>query len=241
MFIDRIIADALNFIRRFIGWQTGNKKDAPKPFQSIRSHAGDWGLISLVTGRDTPRAVRTWVYSPKRQSHKEAQSAIASAPQDLHFYLDFLGPLPNIKTARAEQERAKRQSERRRGALVPTHRVSILKASHFLNAAGVYDCEVVFWGEYDFYKPGANIDPERVAAMVLDKAVFACLKQVDPLEWEPEQWQQHIEGTLHDVKHGYTSPRLSHSVRKTPIRKDPVSKTPTRKSSIRKAPIRKRA
>lgn len=213
MIIDRIIEDALNFIRRFLWWKDDKKKDIPKPFQNIRSHSGDWGLISLVTGRDTPRAVRTWVYSPKRQSHKEAQSAITSAPQDLHFYLDFLGPLPSVKTAGAERERAKIQSERRRGALVPTHRISILKASHFLNSQGFYDCEVIFWGDYDFYKPGVNMDPERVASIVLDKAVFACLKMVAPLEMESDQWQQHVVKTLNEIKNGYVSQRTSGRVK----------------------------
>jgi len=214
MIIDRIIEDALNFIRRFLWWQNGKKQDVRKPFQNIRSHTGDWGLISLVTGRDTPRSVRTWVYSPKRQSHKEAQSAITSAPQDLHFYLDFLGPLPHAKTSGAERERAKIQSERRRGALVPTHRLSILKASHFLNNKGFYDCEVVFWGDYDFYKPGINMDPERIASMVLDKAVFACLKMVAPLEMEPDAWKEHIEKTLYEVKNGYVNQRISSQLRK---------------------------
>jgi hypothetical protein len=207
MIFDRIIEDAISFIRRFLWWRQEQKKEPDKqPFQSIRSHSGDWGVISLVTGRDTPRAVRTWVYFPKRQTHREAQSAIYTAPQDLHFYLDFLGPLSHVHTPRAEEERKERQSLRRQGATVPTHRLYIMKASHFLNAEGLYDCELVFWGDYDFYVPG-NLDPERIAMMVLDKTVFSCLKLVAPLDMPEEKWRERVDAILYEIKNGYI-PRI---------------------------------
>jgi hypothetical protein len=213
MIFDRIIEDALSFIRRFLWWRKEKSKEVEsQPFQSIRSHSGDWGVISLVVGRDTPRALRTWVYFPKRQTHREAQSAIYAAPQDLHFYLDFLGPLSHVHTPRAEEERKERQALRRRGEPVPTHRLYIMKASHFLNAEGLYDCELVFWGDYDFYAPG-NLDPERIAMLVLDKTVFSCLKLVAPLELEESVWKAKVEKILYEIKNGYIPTRRPRSKR----------------------------
>jgi len=87
MFIDQLIQDALNFIKRLIFWRSNRKKEAArKPFTAMRTHTGEWGIISLVIRRDTPRAVRTWIYSPKRWSHSETKKKGKEIPQYLHFY-----------------------------------------------------------------------------------------------------------------------------------------------------------
>ena len=64
--INHILKDILSFIRRFLQWKANPNDQRAKPFTSMRTIHGHTGLISLVEGRDTPQAVRTWSYSPKR-------------------------------------------------------------------------------------------------------------------------------------------------------------------------------
>jgi hypothetical protein len=201
MLFDRIVEDALNFIRRLLWWRSGKETERPKPFRSMRTHSGEWGTISLVIGRDTPRSVRTWVYSPKRRDYSQSAKTNSLYTQDLHFYLDFLGPLPNVNTSGAFQERLERDALRRKGGKILTHRLLILKASHFLNANGFYDCELVFWGDYDFYLPG-TVDPKTGAILVLDKLVSSCLRMDDPLGFTEAEWKQQVEAILDKLKWG---------------------------------------
>lgn len=202
MIFDRIIEDALGFIRRFLWWRKDNETDSDRqPFQSMRTHTGDWGIISLVIGRDTPRAVRTWLYSPKRWGSSKTPQMVGSAPQDLHFYLDFLGPLPHVQTHAAVQERQAIAQKRKRGGVILTHRLQIFKASHFLNPDGFYDCELVYWSDCDFYLP-SMVDPKRGAMLVLDKLVISCLKMTDPLSLSSEDWEKQLNKILHEVKDG---------------------------------------
>lgn len=167
----------------------------------MRSHAGEWGVIHLVLGRDTPRAVRTWIYSPKRWQSSETQKQIQESPHDLHFYLDFLGPLPHLQTQRALDEKQLRENQRRRGLLVPTHRLQILRASHFLNNEGFYDCELIFWGDFDFQLPN-SMDAKKEALMVIDKLVAQCLRIPDPLTLTQDDWNQKINGIWNQIRGG---------------------------------------
>lgn len=203
---DQLIKDALNFIKRLLTWRSRNSRQSErKPFTAMRSHSGEWGVISLVIGRDTPRSVRTWIYSPKRWEHSETKKKVKETPQDLHFYLDFLGPMPKAQTSLAKEEKLARQEKRRRGQSVPTHRIQVLKASHFLNDEGVYDCELIFWGDFDFQMVG-SFDPKKEAIMVTDKVVSMCLRMTDPFKLSKDDWQMliiqmwnHVRGDKLDV------------------------------------------
>jgi hypothetical protein len=205
MFIDQLIKDALSFIKRLVTWRSKHKEAEQKPFKSMRTHSGEWGIISLVIGRDTPRALRTWIYSPKRWNQSEAQKTVNDMPQDLHFYLDFLGPMPNANTRLAQEERLARKEERRSGKNVLTHRIQILKASHFLNKDGIYDCELIFWGDFDFHRAG-SFDPNKEATMVIDKLVSACLRLTDPFSLAEEDWKLRVEQMWYHVQGGRLEP-----------------------------------
>lgn len=167
----------------------------------MRSHSGEWGMVHLVIGRDTPRAVRTWIYSPKRWQMPETQKRVQETPNDLHFYLDFLGPLPHLNTQRALSERQVRDTQRKRGLLVPTHRIQILKASHFLNEEGFYDCELIFWGDFDFQLPN-SMDAKKEALLVIDKLVVQCLRIPEPFTLTQDEWNQRINGIWNQIRGG---------------------------------------
>lgn len=200
MIFDRLIEDALNFIRRLLWWRSNKRQEAErKPFASMRSHTGEWGIAHLVIGRDTPRAVRTWIYSPQRWQTSKLKQRVKDVPDDLHFYLDFLGPLPHLQTQRAVEERQIRATQRKRGMLVPTHRLQIFRASQFLNSEGFYDCDLIFWGDFDFQLPN-SMDAKKEAMMVIDKLVVSCLRTPDPFAFTQDDWNQKINGIWNQIR-----------------------------------------
>lgn len=203
MLFDRILEDSLGFIRRKL-WSEKVDPVAKKPFQPTKSISGEFGIIHLLEGRDTPRAVRTWMLTPKRQKLNSAQMVATSTPMDLHIYTDFLGPLPNNTTPSATEERGKAGSQRERGLSVPTHRVQLLQASHFLNGEGFYSSEVLHWQDVDCYPPtGSNLPPKaanKIAMRFTDALAFRCLEIAKPLKMPEPEWHQVIDEVLAEVK-----------------------------------------
>jgi hypothetical protein len=203
MLFDRILEDSLGFIRRKL-WSEHAEASAQQPFKPTQSIDGEFGIIHLLSGRDTPRAVRTWMYTPKRQHLNAAQMVATAVPMDLHIYLDFLGPFPHSNTPSAVQEREARASQRKRGLSVATHRLQLLKASHFLNADGFYNCEVIFWQDRDFYPPaGSNLPAkmtDKIAIRCVDALAFKCLEMANPLKVKSEDWADIVEEVYSTVR-----------------------------------------
>jgi hypothetical protein len=187
MIFDRIVEDVLGFIRRLLWWRSTESKTVGKPFQSMRTIQGEYGVLSLVEGRDTPRAVRSWIYSPRRWELNSTKTLVREVQDDLHIYLDFLGPLPGVNTPQAQQERQERQRQRRSGGKIPTHRLQIVQASHFLNSEGFYDCAMIYWTDFDFYWPMGQ-SPETYARIAVDMLAHHCLNQTNPYTLKAEDW-----------------------------------------------------
>ena len=118
---------------------------------------------------------------------------------DLHIYLDFLGPLPGVSTPKTQKEIKARQESRRAGLSVKTHRLQILKASHFLNADGFYDYELIYWADYDFYLP-INLNPDQVARMLIDKLAHHCLQMTNPMDLESPEWEAKIHELWQEIR-----------------------------------------
>jgi hypothetical protein len=203
MLFDRIIEDSLGFIRRKL-WAETTDTATKKPFQSTKAITGEFGIIHLLEGRDTPRAVRTWMLTPKRQKMNSAHMVATSTPMDLHIYTDFLGPLPNNTTPSAMEERGKAESQRKRGQSVPTHRVQLLQASHFLNSDGFYSTHGLHWKDVDCYPPeGSNLPPKvanKIAMRFTDALAFKCLEIAKPLKMPANEWTLIIDQVLAETK-----------------------------------------
>jgi hypothetical protein len=199
MIFDRILEDALGFIRRFLWWRSNKTESIRQPFQSMRVIHGESGIISLVEGRDTPRAVRSWIYSPKRLDLNSAKPVVRKPSDDLHIYLDFLGPLLGLETPSAKQERQERQLKRRLGEKVPTHRLQVLRASHFLNEHGFYNYELIYWEDFDFYWPTGQ-QPEFLARIATDKLAHHCLNQANVFELSAEDWANLLQSIWQEIR-----------------------------------------
>lgn len=199
MIFDRIIEDVLGFIRRLLWWRSGKDTSIKKPFASMRTIDGVTGVIMLVEGRDTPRAIRSWIYSPKRINLNSTKMVAGQALQDLHIHLDFLGPIAQRKAATLLESPA---PQRKPGARQDTHRLQILKASHFLNQEGFYDYELVFWQDCDFYLP-IQMTPDRLAQIAVDKLAYACLNVANPLELTQENWEAMVQEIWQATRKSY--------------------------------------
>ncbi|HIK43473.1 MAG TPA: hypothetical protein IGR64_01155 [Leptolyngbyaceae cyanobacterium M65_K2018_010] len=204
MIFDRILEDILGFIRRLLWWQADPQADQYKPFQSMQKIEGDYGVIALVEGRDTPRAVRSWIYGQKRLDLNSTRMVAKAPLQDIHIYLDFLGPLPGSDGPRARAEVSERQKLRKQGRSIKTHRLQVLKASHFLNPNGFYDYELVFWADYDFYLPN-GLEPDKLARILTDKLAYQCLTVLSPLDLESHQWEAMIEEIWKQLRGPYAA------------------------------------
>ncbi|MEL6401746.1 MAG: hypothetical protein AAFR26_22140 [Cyanobacteria bacterium J06626_4] len=191
MLFDRVLEDSLGYIRRKLWYDRGySPESAPKTFQPDQSISGESGVLHRLEGRDTPRAVRTWVYSPNRQNLNTAEPA--NSLMDLHIYTDFLRPLPYNITPMGIEQRAFRDNQRQHNIPVMTHRLQILQASHRVTAEGFYSWDMVFWQDIDLFPPLksklSSKTADRLAMLLTDKVAFRCLEMDNPLETEPEVW-----------------------------------------------------
>jgi hypothetical protein len=210
MLFDRVLEDSLGFIRRKL-WAEKQGAATPPAFQSTKSVDGEFGMIHLISGRDTPRAVRTWMYTPKRQKLNAAQMVATSTPMDLHLYIDFLGPLPQNNAPSAVEAREARESQRQRGVSVATHRLQLLKASHFLNRDGFYDYDLIFWQDIDCFPPAgsglAGKAADKIAMRFTDALAFRCLELATPLKVKSESWAAIVDDVLGQVRAKLLKPR----------------------------------
>lgn len=174
MKLDRLVVDLLDWIRR---WLWAKEARSPQPYKAVRESVYDRGVLKMVTGRDTPRAVYTWIFSPKAQQSEYL--AAQQRPKDFHIYLDWSAKLPEFSDRGTAISRSLKK---------PTHTITILTASHSLLPNGEYDVEYVFSGDYNF-AAGAT-DLNRAARMAcFYTAILVALYEIREYRW-PEEMAQ---------------------------------------------------
>lgn len=188
MEFDYILLDILDWVRRLLWWQR-QKKVTTKPYELLKTERGQQGLLKLVK-RDTPRAVRTWLFSP----YRTGRLSVRQRTFDIHLYLDHLYPLEAVPTdwlqpkllqspKPLQVDRRKRSNSRP----IVTHRVTILEASHFLSADGTYNSFTIFCDSYDFIGTSQGGYRDLYAVPSLD-SVARLLKTRPPaqVDWKFE-------------------------------------------------------
>lgn len=180
MRIGQLLKTLLEWMKRLL-WSYLGK--VPKPFVSVREKQYPLGLLKLVEGRDTLRAIRTWIISPT-QSDDTARGDRASqdAPLDIHIYLDFIGSVKGPYSASANPSVFDSSSS----SPTATHTITVLKASHRLKYDGSYDYEHLFSGQYDFQ--GQMITAAEVQARIAcDRlAILRGMRYISDLTWPEE-------------------------------------------------------
>ena len=154
MRIDRIFAEILNWVNHFVWW---NNQKVKKPFERIQViRLEGRGLLYLVD-RDkklSPRDVGTFFFIPFRFNDKENWD-------DIHICCDHLEGLGDPEGF--------------------THRITILKASHFPEKDGRYNCELLFEGDYDLQ--GNQTRRDLYVRCVLERVARMAATQAD-LDWQ---------------------------------------------------------
>lgn len=165
MSLSQLLKKFVEWVRRFL---QSAQTTAPKPFVSVREKQYPLGLLKLVEGRDTHHAVRTWIVCPTLLDPQ-------TDSLDLHIYLDFVDV--------THKSQAHIQSTMARRA---THTVTLMRASHTLQADGHYTYQHVFSGQYDF-KGQLATTAEVQARITCDRiAVLAGMRPIQDVEWADE-------------------------------------------------------
>jgi hypothetical protein len=186
MQLDRLVLDVLDWIRRSLFWRS-NRQVKQQPYTILQMERGWRGMLKQVK-RDTPRAVRTWIFTPyptagSPKSETNGHGFISRKNmKDYHICLDHLFPI------REEEARSPSGQPPRRGRLKPnamTHRLMVLEASRYLNQDGSYDTSTLFCREYDFTRGDKYLD--RWAIAVVDElAKIVGNSGIEDMDWHTE-------------------------------------------------------
>lgn len=174
MRIGQLLKSLIEWVKRLL-WSYRGK--VPKPYVVIREKQYPLGLLKLVEGRDTLRAIRTWIFCPKEHGRYHSIGDTAEDAMDIHIYLDFIGSLEgHYRSSQASKELTQKA----------THTITILKASHRLNYDGTYDYDHLFSGQYDFQ--GQMVTSAEVQARIAcDRlAILRGMRPIPELSWADE-------------------------------------------------------
>lgn len=190
MLFNRIINDIVDWVRRLLYWQKNEIKH--KPYKVIEAHQGIHGLLRLVE-RDTPRAVMTYIFTPKPTSGTNVVNNLF----DYHICLDHLwavdtaglhvksfalnNNIPSFKPL------VKKPSRPLSALGEPSHTVTILKASRWLDNNGDYQTEVVYYKQFDFIGTDATPYRDKYAVPAFKDVINQLkYKRFTDLDWDWE-------------------------------------------------------
>ncbi|NEQ96320.1 MAG: hypothetical protein F6K30_06290 [Cyanothece sp. SIO2G6] len=177
MRIGKLLQVLLAWVKRLLA---STQTKTPKPFISVREKQYPLGLLKLVEGRDTLHAVRTWIISPNSSPESP------SMPMDLHIYLDFIDVSSILYQGSAHSRNPSAGSSQAGGPMRTTHTITLMRASHTLEADGNYTYEHIFSNQYDF--KGQQATPADVQARIAcDRiAVLAGMCPIQDMAWPDE-------------------------------------------------------
>jgi len=161
----QILLDILAWIKARLYQQKTSKQN---PYEVLTRRRSPYGSLCLVE-RDTPRAIRTFVFMPFRGNGDDPE------PQDVHIYLDTLTALEKAKDA---SQRAKLNHVNGKA----THKITVVLADHWVSADGTYNADVLHEGFYDLQ--GRSSYEHRQAIATIDNLVTLLLHQRhDDIDW----------------------------------------------------------
>lgn len=190
MRFNRIINDIIDWVRRLLYWKTNEIKK--KPYRVIEIYKCKYGLLRIVE-RDTPRAVLTFIYTPKA----DAKTNVVKNMYDYHICLDHLWLVDNSELSVKSFQLTNKVSSfkhvtttpakhvHKRGE--PTHTITIMRASRWLDTNGDYQTTVLYYDTFDFIGKDTTNFRDKYAFPIL-KDVIHKLKYLyfDELDWKTE-------------------------------------------------------
>jgi hypothetical protein len=174
MRVDRIFLDLLDWIRRVL-WAKKDKAIS-KPYEILKQYRGKQDILKLVA-RDTPTAVRTYIFSP----FQATQTYRVQPKKDIHICLDHLW---QTRETRARQ-RSHPSSQKPRRRFVNSHRITVFEASRFLNKDGTYNTNPLYSEDLNLIGKAAYRD-QLAIPIVDDLAMLLKEFPVDTIDWRYE-------------------------------------------------------
>lgn len=201
MKLNQIINDIIDWVRRIVWYR--EKKVTKQPYVILDIIDGDFGLLKRVD-RDTPRAVLTYIFTPYPTIEPNMNKTIKPI-YDYHICLDHLWALDNPElhrsfkvssnkhTFKLTQETKLKNTTYGRN----THRVTILKASRFLDKDGNYFADTLFSNEYDFIgKDQSGMRDKYAVPIIKDVVRYLNHTKIELFDWDIEisYSQKHFMG-----------------------------------------------
>lgn len=174
MRVDQIFLDLLDWIKRVL--VSKKEKTTHKPYEVLKQYRGRRGILKLVA-RDTPSAVRTYIFSP----FQETQTNRVQVKRDIHICLDHLWQSPET----GGSQRSAQKSQKSRYRFANSHRISIFEASRFLNKDGTYDTREIYSEDLNLFGKAAYRD-QLAIPIVDDLAMMLKEFPVHSIDWKFE-------------------------------------------------------
>jgi hypothetical protein len=199
MKLDRIILDFLVWIKEQF-WQAPNGSPVYL-YEEVARFDSSRGYLKLVR-RDTPRAIATWVFIPKRNveldnlKHQLEHSKLDKYKYDIYICCDHLFAVTGLENPHKKTHKAKPIQQRRTyTSSTKTHKISVLLISHFLGKDGTFQSLEVFSQEYDLMKQG-SLDLHREASAIAQSvAMLLKYRPIDDWHFEIESYRKQFLGS----------------------------------------------
>jgi hypothetical protein len=199
MKLDRVILDVLMWVKEQF-WKAPSRSPV-YVYEEISRFDSSRGYLKLVR-RDTPRAIATWVFIPKRNvdldnlKHQVEQSQSEKYKYDIYICCDHLFALTEIDSINKRKYKTKLQQKSPNGAnRMKSHKISVLLISHFLNKDGTFQSFELFSQDYNLIKQG-SLDPHNQAsAIVQSVAMLLKYRSIDDWHFEIESYRKQFLGS----------------------------------------------
>jgi hypothetical protein len=199
MIVNRIINDILDWLRRVLYFKK-TRKNKKQAYKIIEVYTTNHGILRYVD-RDTPRAVLTYIYTPKPDTKSLVK---AKSVMDYHICLDHLWALDNAEPYKVVVVKGtgNRKLPYRvynyKADNLYTHSITIVEASRYLDKEGNYKTSVIFYKLYDFLGKSTTNYRDFFAIPIV-KDIINILKarplNLIDIVWEIEMSQKKIMGT----------------------------------------------
>lgn len=164
MRVDRLLTEILAWINGVL-WHREAPTLKPQPYDRLRTwRLESRGILHQVNRPADlcPRAVATFIYEPLR---------LEGNPKDLHLCIDHLEGMHQPIRPGSSSPRFR-----------PTHRVTVLAASHWVGADGRYDAVELFSLDDDLQGRSGRRD-EHTACILYQMAVAASAQPPIRVDW----------------------------------------------------------
>lgn len=206
MKFDRVIQDLVAFVHDLLWWRKGKIKEPPYTRLEM-GVAGALGTAHHIRKKLQPgapdRILDSWMFLPKRVTARSRQV-------DVHLDCAWLGA--QTTGDRIPLNKVERKQGSRRKVGDPTHEITIMRASHWVQADGKFDTEQIYSCKVDLQ--GDQEQPHLYVARVMRTIALRLIDvPLNEIDWAFEVNAARQQG----MGSKYTPPPRSPAKKPTPV------------------------